>query len=195
MVSWTASKQNLNMAWQQKRHDGHYAAWFRKGELLGLPSPVWAVPMRHVRDVLDRPPPAEAAEWILATSSEHGARALDLRTPGVKGRILCDSQLEEVLAKACAEQWRDEGKLLEPVRLMDAEDAVKAYPADVEQVDQEDSPEEEDEPEEVADPPEEPDDLPEQDDTPLDEDVPNRDQVRILRRIHVNPGHPSKEDF
>jgi HEPN domain-containing protein len=83
----------------------------------------------------------------------------------VKGKILCPSQLEEVLTKAVQEQRREDGKLLECVRIMDAEDVVTAYPEGVGEPQEE----EEDEPEEAAEPPEEPDRLPEPEDTPLDE--------------------------
>ena len=80
---------------------------------------------------------------------------------------------------------------MEYARYLDVEELVTAYPEGLDE--QQDR--EEDDPEDAAEPPEEPDQLPEPEDTPLDEEVPNRDQVKILRRIHVNLGHPSKEEF
>ena len=106
---------------------------------------------------------------------------------------MCSAQLEEVLTKACQEQRREDGQLMECVRIADAENmmTVTAYLEGLDEPqDMQDG-----ESDEAAEPPEEPDQLPEPEDTPLDEEVPNRDQVRILRRIHVNLGHPTKEEF
>ena len=126
---------------------------------------------------------------VKVTNSEHVARCPDDRVPGVTGKILCSAQWEEVLTKACQEQRREDGQLMECARIADAEDmmTVTAYP--------EGHDEQQDKPDEAAETPEEPDQLPEPEDTPLDDEAPNRDQVRILRRIHVNLGHPTKEEI